>query len=156
MLHSGQHHAPNSKQLPLARQCASARTTHVAVLWPKQRCVQANLSLPFKAQLASSSITLVPVLQTAVGTSLHAQGRPLPCTDRLHSSDSESTACRVQLGDSLEEYLIDSTSDSNLRQLMMSMSEAIRTIAFKVRISASSYVYLAKPHGEHSATVMTL
>jgi hypothetical protein len=39
----------------------------------------------------------------------------------------------VQLGDSLEEYLIEATSDANLRQLMMSMSEAIRTIAFKAR-----------------------
>ncbi len=39
----------------------------------------------------------------------------------------------MQIGDSLEEYLVDATSDTKLRQLMMSMSEAIRTIAFKVR-----------------------
>ena len=36
----------------------------------------------------------------------------------------------MQIGDSLE---VDATSDTKLRQLMMSMSEAIRTIAFKVR-----------------------
>ena len=41
----------------------------------------------------------------------------------------------MQLGDSLEEFLIEATPDANLRQLMMSMSEAIRTIAFKVRSS---------------------
>jgi len=39
----------------------------------------------------------------------------------------------VQVGDSLEEFLLGATEDAKLRQLMMSMSEAIRTIAFKVR-----------------------
>lgn len=38
----------------------------------------------------------------------------------------------LQVGDSLEEFLLASTNDAKLRQLMMSMSEAIRTIAFKV------------------------
>lgn len=38
----------------------------------------------------------------------------------------------MQLGDTLEEYLIEATDDAKLRQLMMSMSEAVRTIAFKV------------------------
>ena len=36
------------------------------------------------------------------------------------------------MGDSLEEFLVSATQDAKLRQLMMSMSEAIRTIAFKV------------------------
>lgn len=39
----------------------------------------------------------------------------------------------MQLGDSLEEFLVQATQDSKLRQVMMSLSEAIRTIAFKVR-----------------------
>ena len=51
------------------------------------------------------------------------------------ATDCHSARCRVQLGDSLEEFLIEATPDANLRQLMMSMSEAIRTIAFKVRSS---------------------
>ena len=38
-----------------------------------------------------------------------------------------------QIGDSLEEFLVANTQDAKLRQLMMSMSEAIRTIAFKVQ-----------------------
>lgn len=42
----------------------------------------------------------------------------------------------LQVGDSLEEFLLASTDDGKLRQLMMSMSEAIRTIAFKVRRDA--------------------
>ena len=38
----------------------------------------------------------------------------------------------VQIGDTLEEYLVQATDDAGLRQVLMSMSEAIRTIAFKV------------------------
>lgn len=40
---------------------------------------------------------------------------------------------QLQLGDSLAEFLVEATPDPKLRQLMMSMSEAIRTIAYKVR-----------------------
>lgn len=39
----------------------------------------------------------------------------------------------AQIGDSLEEYLIDATQDTKLRQILMSLAEATRTIAFKVR-----------------------
>ena len=44
----------------------------------------------------------------------------------------------VQIGDSLEEFLVEATSDVKLRQVMMSLSEAIRTIAFKVRMASVS------------------
>jgi hypothetical protein len=37
-----------------------------------------------------------------------------------------------QVGDSLEEFLVEATPDPKLRQILMSLSEAIRTIAFKV------------------------
>jgi sedoheptulose-bisphosphatase len=42
-----------------------------------------------------------------------------------------------QMGDSLAEFLIDATPDPKLRQLMMSMAEAVRTIAFKVRVNSA-------------------
>ena len=38
----------------------------------------------------------------------------------------------VQIGDTLEEFLVQATDDAGLRQVLMSMSEAVRTIAFKV------------------------
>lgn len=38
----------------------------------------------------------------------------------------------MQVGDTLEEFLLGATSDAKLRQTMMSLSEAVRTIAFKV------------------------
>ena len=40
----------------------------------------------------------------------------------------------VQIGDTLEEFLVQATDDAGLRQVLMSMSEAVRTIAFKVRM----------------------
>ena len=40
----------------------------------------------------------------------------------------------MQIGDTLEEYLVQATDDAGLRQVLMSMSEAVRTIAFKVRM----------------------
>jgi sedoheptulose-bisphosphatase len=44
---------------------------------------------------------------------------------------------RAQVGDTLAEFLVDATPDPKLRQVMMSMAEAIRTIAFKVRAAAA-------------------
>ncbi len=38
----------------------------------------------------------------------------------------------LQIGDTLAEFLAEATPDPKLRQLMSAMSEAIRTIAFKV------------------------
>jgi hypothetical protein len=46
---------------------------------------------------------------------------------------------QLQLGDSLAEFLVEATPDPKLRQLLMSMSEALRTIAYKVRIIAVPY-----------------
>jgi hypothetical protein len=40
-----------------------------------------------------------------------------------------------QVGDSLEEFLFEATQDAKLRQVLMSLSEAVRTIAFKVGIA---------------------
>ena len=43
-------------------------------------------------------------------------------------------AAPKQVGDSLEEFLFEATQDAKLRQVLMSLSEAVRTIAFKVRL----------------------
>ena len=50
----------------------------------------------------------------------------------------------MQVGDSLEEFLLSATPDPKLRQIMMSLSEAIRTIAFKV---CSTILEFALVHG---------
>lgn len=51
----------------------------------------------------------------------------------------------LQIGDTLEEFLVQATDDDGLRQVMMSMAEAIRTIAFKVYLNAAllcSHLYV--------------
>jgi hypothetical protein len=59
----------------------------------------------------------------------------------------------LQLGDSLEEYLIDATNDAPLRQLMMSMSEAVRTIAFKVRTASCAGTACVNSFGDEQLAV---
>lgn len=43
------------------------------------------------------------------------------------------------MGDSLAEFLVEATPDPKLRQLMMSMAEAVRTIAYKVSVFAAPH-----------------
>ena len=69
---------------------------------------------------------------------------------------AKSAGYNVQVGDSLEEFLLAATPDPKLRQVMMSLSEAIRTIAFKVCSGTnawhhvldhqSSSLIIMKPH----------
>lgn len=59
----------------------------------------------------------------------------------------------MQLGDSLEEFLIDATPDAGLRQLMMSMSEAVRTIAFKVRTASCAGTACVNSFGDEQLAV---
>ncbi|KAL6767088.1 SBP1 [Auxenochlorella protothecoides x Auxenochlorella symbiontica] len=57
------------------------------------------------------------------------------------------------LGDSLEEYLQTATSDPNLRRLMTAMSEAIRTIAYKVRTASCSSTACINTFGDEQLAV---
>lgn len=70
-----------------------------------------------------------------------AAGHPNQCFTAIHGYQQRSmhaergATCMhaAQVGDSLSEFLVEATADPKLRQLMTSMSEAIRTIAYKVR-----------------------
>lgn len=64
-----------------------------------------------------------------------------------------SLAVNAKLGDSLEEYLIEATDDAGLRQLMMSMSEAVRTIAFKVRTASCAGTACVNSFGDEQLAV---
>lgn len=61
--------------------------------------------------------------------------------------------CCAQLGDSLEEFLLEATPDPKLRQLMMSMSEAIRTIAYKVRTASCGGTACVNSFGDEQLAV---
>jgi len=62
-------------------------------------------------------------------------------------------AAQAKVGDSLEEFLVANTQDTKLRQLMMSMSEAIRTIAFKVRTASCGATACVNSFGDEQLAV---
>ncbi len=52
----------------------------------------------------------------------------------------------LQVGDTLEEFLLTATKDAKLRQILMSLSEACRTIAYKVRFCAGRCARFCTAH----------
>ena len=66
----------------------------------------------------------------------HIHIHPMQCHSTV-SLTQELLLLTGQIGDTLEEYLVDATSDPKLRQVLMSLAEAVRTIAFKVRCRAT-------------------
>eukprot|EP00878_Enallax_costatus_P000105 GHUV01000141.1.p1 GENE.GHUV01000141.1~~GHUV01000141.1.p1 ORF type:complete len:429 (+),score=122.25 GHUV01000141.1:93-1289(+) len=60
---------------------------------------------------------------------------------------------RAKLGDSLAEFLVEATPDTKLRQLLMSMSEALRTIAFKVRTASCAGTACVNSFGDEQLAV---
>jgi len=67
-----------------------------------------------------------------------------------------ASVVRAAIGDSLEEFLITATEDTKLRQLMMSMSEAIRTIAFKVKTASCAATACINTFGDEQLAVDVL
>ncbi|QDZ22268.1 sedoheptulose-1,7-bisphosphatase [Chloropicon primus] len=62
-------------------------------------------------------------------------------------------AARAEVGDTLEEFLEKSTDDKKLRTLMLSMGEAIRTIAFKVRTASCGATACVNSFGDEQLAV---
>ncbi|KAL2633408.1 hypothetical protein R1flu_004887 [Riccia fluitans] len=69
------------------------------------------------------------------------------------ASRSRVAATRVELGDSLEEFLFKSTKDVNLRQLMVSMGLALKKIAFKVRTASCGATACVNTFGDEQLAV---
>lgn len=118
------------------RRTALATRAKVPVLsTAKLSCSVRNIDMiviavvPCKS-LSRSDTTALTAASGAVVTSTLVQ---LGCEARVPPPHVIWGICAVQVGDSLEEFLVASTSDAKLRQLLMSMSEAIRTIGFKAR-----------------------
>lgn len=59
----------------------------------------------------------------------------------------------LQVGDTLEEFLLEATADPKLRQVMMSMSEACRTIAYKVRTASCGGTACVNSFGDEQLAV---
>ncbi|GMH35321.1 hypothetical protein BSKO_03189 [Bryopsis sp. KO-2023] len=64
-----------------------------------------------------------------------------------------AVAAQAKIGDSLEEFLIEATDDIKLRQLMMSLGECIRTIAFKVRTASCAATACVNSFGDEQLAV---
>mmetsp|Transcript_30823 Transcript_30823/g.66155 ORF Transcript_30823/g.66155 Transcript_30823/m.66155 type:complete len:390 (-) Transcript_30823:116-1285(-) len=66
---------------------------------------------------------------------------------------STKLAARAEVGDTLEEFLEKSTDDLKLRQLMLSMGEAVRTIAYKVRTASCNATACINSFGDEQLAV---
>ncbi|KAG2448279.1 hypothetical protein HYH02_006863 [Chlamydomonas schloesseri] len=60
---------------------------------------------------------------------------------------------QAKIGDSLAEFLVEATPDPKLRQLMMSMAEATRTIAHKVRTASCAGTACVNSFGDEQLAV---
>ena len=60
---------------------------------------------------------------------------------------------KAKIGDTLAEFLVEATPDPKLRQLLASMSEAIRTIAFKVRTASCAGTACVNSFGDEQLAV---
>jgi sedoheptulose-bisphosphatase len=69
------------------------------------------------------------------------------------ASRRNAVITKAAIGDSLEEFLVSATPDPKLRQLMMSMSEAIRTIAYKVRTASCAGTACVNSFGDEQLAV---
>jgi sedoheptulose-bisphosphatase len=69
------------------------------------------------------------------------------------ASRRAALTCKAKLGDSLAEFLVEATPDPKLRQLLMSMSEALRTIAFKVRTASCAGTACVNSFGDEQLAV---
>jgi len=121
-----------------------------------------------QTQQSTKSACLAPVAQT--GRPAKAAGNRLTsCSARSSSfggarlaaasskqqrvAHQNRTVTTAAIGDSLEEFLVQSTQDVKLRQLMMSMSEAIRTISFKVRTASCGATACVNSFGDEQLAV---
>jgi len=64
--------------------------------------------------------------------------------------------CVAKVGESLDEFLMQATSDPKLRLLMTSMAECVRTIAFKVRTASCSGTACINTFGDEQLAVDVL
>merc|ERR1712032_929851 len=74
---------------------------------------------------------------------------------KLSQKKNRSTklAARAEVGDTLEEFLENNCDDLKLRQLMLSMGEAVRTIAYKVRTASCSATACINSFGDEQLAV---
>uniref|UniRef100_A0A7S3VUA4 Sedoheptulose-1,7-bisphosphatase, chloroplastic n=1 Tax=Dunaliella tertiolecta TaxID=3047 RepID=A0A7S3VUA4_DUNTE len=102
----------------------------------------------------------MPVVRAAAATSSFQGAAVAPklrqaAGRRQAARASRRTAVQTQakLGDTLNEFLIDATQDIKLRTLVTSLSECIRTIAYKVRTASCAGTACVNSFGDEQLAV---
>jgi sedoheptulose-bisphosphatase len=112
---------------------------------PSRQAPQAAFRAPLTGSVAALS---------SKSSSFAAPAAALACRSQSSRAASrQRLTTQAKVGDSLEEFLVSATDDAKLRQLMMSMSEAIRTIAFKVRTASCSAMSCVNSFGDEQLAV---
>lgn len=75
-------------------------------------------------------------VRAVAGKSSAFRGARLVGATRSAKAVRRAVAAEAKIGQQLEEFLIDNIPDEKLRQVMVAMAEASRTIAFKVRTAS--------------------
>lgn len=78
---------------------------------------------------------------------------PASGAKRAAFSRRAAVAAKAKLGDTLAEFLVEATPDPKLRQIMMSLGEAQRTIAFKVRTASCAGTACVNSFGDEQLAV---
>jgi sedoheptulose-bisphosphatase len=93
--------------------------------------------------------------QGGKGSSLYGTHMPsaFNAVSQKASSSVRKGVTLAELGDSLEEFLTKATPDKKLARLMMSMGEALRTIAFKVRTASCGATACVNTFGDEQLAV---
>ncbi|GBF92034.1 hypothetical protein Rsub_04381 [Raphidocelis subcapitata] len=114
---------------------------------------------PAKAFTRPSAPRAVKVSASAMGRSAFAGVQAAsvkPARGMRAASRRNAVMTKAKIGDSLAEFLVEATPDPKLRQLMMSMAEATRTIAFKVRTASCAGTACVNSFGDEQLAVDVL
>ncbi|KAI3799977.1 hypothetical protein L1987_35283 [Smallanthus sonchifolius] len=75
---------------------------------------------------------------------------------KVSNTQNSSLVTKCEIGESLEDFLSKATPDKGLIRLLLSMSEAIRTIAFKVRTASCGGTACVNSFGDEQLAVDVL
>ena len=75
---------------------------------------------------------------------------------KVSKTQNSSLVTRCEIGESLEDFLSKATPDKGLIRLLISMSEAVRTIAFKVRTASCGGTTCVNSFGDEQLAVDVL
>ncbi|KAG0574544.1 hypothetical protein KC19_VG270400 [Ceratodon purpureus] len=103
----------------------------------------------------ASDVVIKKIVQGGKGSSLYGTYTPTAFNAVSQKAFFTVTKAltRAELGDSLEEFLTKATTDKKLARLMMSMGEALRTIAFKVRTASCGATACINTFGDEQLAV---